>query len=181
MASLRTVFGRLFLLNEEEKKKLSDRELDILRLCVFLKPFMRSNKTIDSGKPDVSSKPDASTQPNETTKNDDGTANAVSANYSIVEEDNPDQRPPSENLTLSVNPPPILPSLIPPTPPVTFWGEYLNILKSNPKSEFHLHEHWARGLAEKLKFFDALKAEQIKHRLDGIVLEYIEEMVENRL
>jgi hypothetical protein len=57
----------------------------------------------------------------------------------------------------------------------SFWEEYLAVLRNANKGEFDIHECWGRLLAEKLKFLDPLKAEELKLRIDEMVLECLKD------
>ena len=57
-----------------------------------------------------------------------------------------------------------------------FSNDYFMFLRHMvDKTQFNVHEHWARLLAEKLKLLDGRKAEELKLQIDAIVLQALPE------
>lgn len=192
MNSLRTIYGKLL----QKKDQMTDREEDIFELCSFLKQFMRcTEKKRKQSKKSQKNETDNKTEgnvktENEKTENNVKTENEKTTTDSVVQTNGFDKEmditEAEEEIVVTVQeeqtpgPSKIMSDLPKPIDKSNdFWKEYLNILRSG-KAEFNLHENWGRLIAEKIKFFDTLKAEQIKHRLDGIVLQELEEWITSR-
>lgn len=164
MSSLRTVYGKIIQM--PPTYVLSEREMDIKDFCGFLNPFMRCTKSSikpekDKSQSNVSvpdSNVDVADSQLEKNPNDmNGTYHEDIPNFPSI----PILGPSAADLPKTSD----------------FWKEYLHILRNAQKPDFDLHENWGRGLAEKLKSFDPLKAEEIKLHIDSIMLDHLKQLV----